>query len=53
MLTYEFGNQEQLIDRLRSVLFDSAATDTSAWAAFYREEAENNLRELRKVLHLE
>ncbi|HKP36302.1 MAG TPA: glycosyltransferase family 4 protein [Pyrinomonadaceae bacterium] len=53
MLTFDFGNHEQLIDRLRSVLFDSAASDTSEWSAFFRAEAENNLRALRTVLRID
>src|SRR6185436_13362258 len=53
MLTFDFGHQEQLVDRLRSVLFGLAASDTSEWSAFFREEAENNLRSLRRVLQLD
>jgi glycosyltransferase involved in cell wall biosynthesis len=53
MRTYEFGDQEKLVGHLRSVLFESSSGDTSAWAARYREEAENNLRALREVLQVD
>jgi glycosyltransferase involved in cell wall biosynthesis len=50
MLTYDFGNREELINHLTAVLLGSTAVDTSVWAERYREEAENNLNELRKML---
>jgi glycogen synthase len=50
MLTYDFGNRKELINHLTAVLFGPTADDTSAWAERYREEAENNLNELRKML---
>ena len=52
MLTYEFGNQEELIAHLKDVLYGPTTIDTGVWAARYREEAENNLRQLRKVLQV-
>lgn len=53
MLTYDFGVQEELIAHLKAVLSGTQDLDLSAWAARYREEAENNLREVRKVLDVE
>ncbi len=53
MLLYDFGDREQLISHLQSVLFASVATETSRWAALYRKEAEENLERLAKVLGLE
>jgi glycogen synthase len=52
MRLYDFGDQEQLAAHLKAVLFGTANDDLSAWAARYREEAENNLRALRKILQL-
>ncbi len=52
MLTYDFGDRDQLVAHLRTVLSEPTSADTSVWAARYREEAESNLRELRKVLQL-
>ena len=50
MLTYDFGNHKELVNHLTAVLFGPTAHDTSAWAERYREEAEDNLNELRKLL---
>lgn len=50
MLTYDFGNRQDLIKHLGSVLFGPPADDISVWAERYREEAENNLSELRNLL---
>jgi hypothetical protein len=52
MLTYDFGDQEELIENLKAVLSGSSDGNLSVWAAQYREEAENNLCELRRVLHV-
>jgi glycogen(starch) synthase len=52
MLTYDFGDQEELTAHLKAVLSAPPGADLSVWAARYRAEAENNLQELRKVLKL-
>jgi glycosyltransferase involved in cell wall biosynthesis len=53
MRTYQFGDQQKLIEHLRAVLFEGASGDHSEWAARYREEAENNLLKLRRLLLLD
>jgi glycosyltransferase involved in cell wall biosynthesis len=50
MLTYDFGNREELTNHLTAVLFGPTADDASDWAERYRAEAENNLNKLRKLL---
>ncbi|HUS09726.1 MAG TPA: glycosyltransferase family 4 protein [Pyrinomonadaceae bacterium] len=50
MMLYDFGDVEQLVNQLQSVLFDTAYEDPIPWAARYRREAEENLRALAKVL---
>ncbi|HEY6047123.1 MAG TPA: glycosyltransferase, partial [Pyrinomonadaceae bacterium] len=50
MLTYDFGNRQELIKHLETVLFGPPADDITIWAERYREEAENNLNQLRSLL---
>jgi glycogen synthase len=50
MLTYDFGNTEELSNHLSAVLFGPPAEDISVWAERYREEAEHNLSELKNML---
>jgi glycosyltransferase involved in cell wall biosynthesis len=52
MLTYDFGDQEELIARLKTVLFGPPVSDLSVWAARYRQEAEDNLSALRRVMEI-
>jgi len=53
MVTYDFGNVKELTARLTSILFEPPAKDTEIWAEHFREEAERNLRELRRVLRVD
>lgn len=50
MRTYPFGDLEALTSHLKAVLFGPSDDNVSTWAERYREEAENNLQELRNVL---
>lgn len=53
MLTYEFGDVEELTRQLRRALFEPPSGEVEAWAAQFRREAEENLRALREVLGLD
>ena len=50
MLLYDFGNQEELISQLNAALFNPASADATVWAHRYRQEAEENLQAVAKVL---
>lgn len=52
MLLYDFGDVEELTNQLQAVLVDPALEQKNPWAARYRQEAEENLRAVRKVLGL-
>jgi glycosyltransferase involved in cell wall biosynthesis len=53
MMLYDFGDVEQLVNQLQSVLLYPAYEEPNPWAARYRQEAEENLRALVKVLGVE
>ena len=46
MLLYDFGNQKELISRLKQALSSETSKDASHWAEIYRKEAEENLATL-------
>lgn len=50
MKLYDFGDVEQLVDQLQSVLLYPVYEDPNPWAARYRREAEENLQALARVL---
>jgi len=51
MLLYDAGNEEQLINQLQVALSGSSLNDTKVWAERYRQEAEENLQAMAKVLN--
>jgi glycosyltransferase involved in cell wall biosynthesis len=53
MLLYDFGNEEELVSKLNSALFNAALEDTSVWADRYRRQAEENLQAVIKVMGVE
>jgi glycosyltransferase involved in cell wall biosynthesis len=53
MLLYDFGDVEQLINQLQTVLLYPVLEEENPWAARYREEAEKNLQAVAKVLGVE
>ncbi|HYU97740.1 MAG TPA: glycosyltransferase family 4 protein [Pyrinomonadaceae bacterium] len=53
MLLYDFGDLEQLVSQLQPVLLDPVMDEPNPWAERYRHEAEENLRELARVLGIE
>ena len=53
MLTYEFGDLDELALQLRRALFERRASETEHWATEFRREAEENLRALREVLGID
>ena len=53
MMLYDFGDVAQLVNQLQSVLLYPAFKETNQWAARYRDEAEENLKELARVLGVE
>ena len=53
MLLYDFGDVEQLVSHLRSLLFSPRPIESNPWPAHYRNEAEENLRTLAKVLGIQ
>ena len=53
MMLYDFGDVEQLVNQLQSVLLYPAYEDPNPWAARYRREAEENLQALAGVLGVE
>jgi glycosyltransferase involved in cell wall biosynthesis len=50
MLLYDFGDVEQLVSHLQSVLLSPVIEEPNPWPDRYRREAEENLRELARVL---
>lgn len=50
MLLYDFGDVEQLVSQLQTVLSDPVMAEPNPWAERYRCEAEENLRALARVL---
>jgi hypothetical protein len=50
MLLYDFGDVEQLISQLQAALLYPLTEEGNQWAARYRQEAEENLRALARVL---
>ncbi len=53
MMLYDFGDVEQLVNQLQSVLLYPAFEEPNPWAARYRREAEENLKALARVLGVE
>ena len=53
MMVYDFGDVEQLVNRLQSVLLYPAFEEPNPWAARYRGEAKENLQALASVLGVE
>jgi glycosyltransferase involved in cell wall biosynthesis len=53
MLLYDFGDVEQLVGQLQTVLFSPNPNETDLWAARYRKEAEENLQTLTNLLGIE
>ena len=53
MLLYDFGDEEQLVNQLQALLLYPVLEETNPWAARYRQEAEENLQALAKVLGIE
>lgn len=53
MLLYDFGDVEQLVNQLQSVLLYPVLEEPNPWAARYRREAEENLQALAKLLGVE
>jgi glycosyltransferase involved in cell wall biosynthesis len=52
MLTYKFGDVEELQRQLRRALYEPPREDVAAWAEQYRREAEGNLRAIKETLGL-
>ena len=52
MLTYHFGDVDELTVKLRRALSDPRARDVQQWASLFQHEAEGNLQALRKALDL-
>jgi glycosyltransferase involved in cell wall biosynthesis len=50
MLLYDFGDVEQLVSHLQAVLLYPLIEEPNPWPELYRQEAEENLRELARVL---
>jgi glycosyltransferase involved in cell wall biosynthesis len=53
MLLYDFGDVEQLVNQLQAVLLYPIWEETNPWAGRYRQEAEENLQAVAKVLGIE
>jgi glycosyltransferase involved in cell wall biosynthesis len=53
MMLYDFGDVEQLVNQLQSVLLYPAYEEPNPWAARYRQEAEDNLQTLVRVLGID
>jgi glycosyltransferase involved in cell wall biosynthesis len=53
MLLYDFGDVEQLVNQLQSVLLYPVLEEPNPWAARFRREAEENLQALAKLLGVE
>ncbi len=52
MLTYEFGDIEALKEQLRRPLFEGKPDDLQEASAMFHQEAERNLKDLKRVLGL-
>ena len=52
MLLYDFGDVEQLVSHLQAVLLYPVKEEPNPWPERYRREAEENLRELARVLRV-
>lgn len=52
MLLYDFGNVDQLVERLKRTLFGIPDQDLSYWAEVYGKEAEENLQRLTSKLSI-
>ena len=53
MLLYDFGDVEQLVNQLQAVLLYPVMEEPNPWAERYRQEAEENLQAVAKVLGIE
>lgn len=53
MLLYDFGDVEQLVRQLQSVLLYPGLEEANPWAERYRREAEENLQAVARVLGVE
>ncbi|HEV7475103.1 MAG TPA: glycosyltransferase family 4 protein [Pyrinomonadaceae bacterium] len=53
MLLYDFGDVDELISQLQAVLLYPVLEQPNPWAARYRQEAEENLQALAKLLGIE
>ena len=53
MLVYDFGHVAQLVDQLQAVLLYPVREEPNPWADRYRQEAEENLKALAKLLGVE
>jgi len=53
MLLYNFGDVEQLISHLQSVLFHSVREELNPWPEHFRKEADQNLQTLARLLGIE
>jgi glycosyltransferase involved in cell wall biosynthesis len=53
MLLYDFGDVEQLINQLQAALLLPVLEEPNPWAARYRQEAEEHLQAIAKVLGVE
>jgi len=53
MLLYDFGDVEQLVNQLQAVLLYPMLETPNPWAERYRQEAEENLQALTKLLGIE
>jgi glycosyltransferase involved in cell wall biosynthesis len=52
MLTYEFGDVDELQRQLQRALSDPPRAEIAAWSDTYAREAEENLRDIKKTLGL-
>lgn len=52
MLTYDFGDVDELTAQIRRALYEPQARDVETWADVFRREAESNLRRLKETLGL-
>jgi glycosyltransferase involved in cell wall biosynthesis len=53
MLLYNHGDQEGLVKQIKVALYNSTEQDVQSWATLFQTEAEQNLRDLIKVMGLE
>lgn len=52
MLLYDFGDVENLVERLRDALKDASANNVEQWAEVFRREAEENLERWKKIMEV-